>query len=434
MLVEFKVANFRSIRSEQVFTMAAESGRNKSDNTFSLTLADGSEERLLRSAVIYGANASGKSTFILAFLVFRYFVSESSKFKVDKPINCYEPFLLDVDFENAPVEFEITFINKEKIKYRYGIKFNRNYVLYEQLDFYPNGKITNLFKRSSESEDYDTLSLGKSLKDKNISRKVFKNQLYLSRFGFSEPHDQLTPIYRYLNELNIWNASNKIRLDSLRKDISKLILEPNNQIFAKKLSKLIKVADTKIENVSVKVALENEFEFPDFLPEDLKKQFIEDNSIKAFATHTLYKEKNEIGIRELPFDEESQGTNVLFALGGLILQTLDKGGVIIVDELDNSLHPKLSKFLVRLFNSPITNKWNAQLIFASHEVTLLDKDNLRKDQIWFTSKDKFGETELFSAKDFEGVRDDTPFDKWYNSGKFGGDPKIKEVEFIFGND
>ncbi|GAB3719268.1 ATP/GTP-binding protein [Spirosoma flavus] len=434
MLVEFKVANFRSIRSEQMFTMAAESGRSKSDNTFTLTLADNSEERLLRSAVIYGANASGKSNFIIAFHAFRYFVSESSKFKVDRPITCYEPFLLDVVFENAPVEFEITFINKENIKHRYGIKFNRQSVVYEQLDFYPNGKLTNLFKRINGSEDYDELSLGKSLKDKNISRKVFKNQLYLSRFGFSEPHDQLTPIYRYLNELNIWNASNKIRLDLLRKDISEFILEPNNENFAKRLSKLIKVADTKIEKISVKAALENEFDFPDFLPDDLKKQIIADNSIKAFATHTLYKDNIEIGVRELPFDEESQGTNVLFALGGLILQTLDKGGVIIVDELDNSLHPKLSKFLVRLFNSPVTNKRNAQLIFASHEVTLLDKDNLRKDQIWFTAKDKFGETELFSAKDFEGVRDDTPFDKWYNSGKFGGDPKIKEVEFIFGND
>jgi AAA15 family ATPase/GTPase len=125
---------------------------------------------------------------------------------------------------------------------------------------------------------------------------------------------------------------------------------------------------------------------------------------------------------------------VLFALGGIILKRLEKGGVLFFDELDNSLHPKLSKFLVRLFNNPRSNSQNAQLVLATHEVTLLDKEVFRKDQIWFCEKDQFGSTEIFSAKEFEGVRDDTPFDKWYVNGKFGGQPKIKELEFIFDNE
>ncbi|MEZ0542647.1 AAA family ATPase [Fibrella arboris] len=434
MLIEFKVSNFRSIRSEQVFTMLAESGKSKSDNTFTIALADGTEERLLRSAVIYGANASGKSNFIRAFHALSYFVSKSSSFKIDKSIECYEPFELDLVYQNAPVEFEISFVNKDLVKYKYALKYDRKMVLFEKLDFYPNGRQSNLFERNSSPDEYDEVELGKSLKEKRISRKVFKNQSFLSRFGSNEPHSQLTPIYRYLADMNVWNATNKLRLETLKKEIAEYLHEPGHEAFAKRLSKLIMIADTKIEQVSVKVATESDFDFPEFLPDNLKQKIVEDNRIKAFATHLLYNGAKEVGKKELPFEEESQGTNVLFALGGLILQTLEKGGLIIVDELDNSLHPKLSKFLVRLFNSPITNTLNAQLVFASHEVTLLDKDNLRKDQIWFTAKDKYGETELYSANDFEGVRDDTPFDKWYNSGKFGGDPKIKEVEFIFGND
>lgn len=116
------------------------------------------------------------------------------------------------------------------------------------------------------------------------------------------------------------------------------------------------------------------------------------------------------------------------------MKRLEQGGVLFFDELDNSLHPKLSKFLVRLFNNPVSNTKNAQLVVATHEVTLLDKEVFRKDQIWFCEKDKYGVTEIFSAKDFDGVRDDTPFDKWYMNGKFGGQPKIKELEFIFDND
>ena len=107
---------------------------------------------------------------------------------------------------------------------------------------------------------------------------------------------------------------------------------------------------------------------------------------------------------------------------------------IVFDELDNSLHPKLCKFLIRLFNNPVSNPHNAQLIFATHEVTLLDKDIFRKDQIWFTEKNKFGQTELFCANEVEGLRDDTNFELWYRTGKFGGTPNIKEVEFIFGNE
>lgn len=156
------------------------------------------------------------------------------------------------------------------------------------------------------------------------------------------------------------------------------------------------------------------------------------NGLRTVAIHNRY-EGNQYK-EQVEFDllqEESQGTKVLFALGGIILEVLDEGGTLFFDELDNSLHPNLCKFLIRLFNNPVMNPKGAQLVFATHEVTLLDKTIFRKDQIWFTQKDKFGATILYSTKDLEGVREDTNFETHYRAGKFGGRPKIKELQFIF---
>ena len=235
--------------------------------------------------------------------------------------------------------------------------------------------------------------------------------------------------------MKLRNAINKNKIQELTIEISEKISKPENSTFASKLSKLIKIADTKIENIFTLEREAQNIKFSDDFPDDLKERVVRQHKFRPFASHTIFNNGQESGIKEFDFIKyESTGTNVLFALGGLILEKLETGGIIIFDELDNSLHPKLCKFLIRLFNHPVSNPNNAQLIFATHEVTLLDKDIFRKDQIWFTEKNRFGQTELFSAKDVEGLRDDTNFELWYRTGKFGGVPNIKEVEFIFGND
>jgi len=356
-------------------------------------------------------------------------------FKVGKDISCYEPFELDVNAKNDSVSYSITFII-EKIKYDYKIEFKDNYIVSEILDYYPKGTSANLFKRFGRKNenklDFVEVSFGKNLIDKRISKKVFDNQLYLSKFGSDEPHEQLTEIYKYFQDLEVWNALDSRDVNELSKEISKKIANPSNNKFNSRLSKLIRIADTKIEKLSAKELKKDEFNLPDEIPDEIKNRFFEDNKLRTFAIHKLYDDKKEVGFTEFDLNKkESRGTKVLFALGGIILEALENGGVVVFDELDNSLHPKLCKFLIRLFNNSISNPNNAQLIFATHEVTLLDKDVFRKDQIWFTEKDKYGETELFSARDVEGLRDNTNFELWYRTGKFGGNPKIKEVEFIF---
>lgn len=433
MVIDFSFTNFRSFKENVEFTLKSDSFKSKVDNAFEVELNSKSSVSLLKTAVIYGANASGKSNFIKAFLAFTWLIRNSHKFELDKQkINCYEPFELDINTQNSPVNFKISFI-LDGVKYDYEISFDKRNIIFEKLDFSPKGQISNLFERVLSSDaDYDTVQLGKNLVDKRIPKKIFKSQLYLSRFGIDTPHDQLTPIFRYLTNINVWNAYDKFSISDLSNEISILISQPENEKLKNRLSKLIRISDTRIESIGSKELKKEDFKIPDVLPDEIVDKFYENNKIRTFSYHKLFDGNKEIGIKEFEFNKkESTGTKVLFALGGKILQTLESGGLIVFDELDNSLHPKLCKFLIRLFNSKISNPKNAQLIFATHEVTLLDKDVFRKDQIWFAQKNKFGCSELYCANEFEGVRDNTNFELWYRTGKFGGNPKIKEIEFIY---
>ncbi len=417
MIIEFSVFNYRSIKTEQTLSLMAENSKNKEDNTFEVTLANGSKLRLLRSAIIYGANASGKSNVLKAFDTMRGMLLSSRMSNIDDPIMAYDPFQFD-DFSNVqPTFFSLIFI-LESIKYQYEFSFNGKEILSEKLDYYPKGQPATLFQRvKSASNIQDDISFGTSFKNKPSDKVVLKNHLYLSQFG-GKPHEQMTKIFRFFSQSKVSTSSNSY--ETLIKTIGAEIL--NNKELGLRLSRLLKIADTKIESVFSEI--------------DKAKDNLSNNGLhfKTLSKHLIYdKTGTAIGEKDFFLRDESAGTNVLFGLGGLILTCLDKGEIIFFDELDNSLHPKLTKFLIRLFQNPITNKNNAQLVFASHEVTLLDKEIFRRDQIWFTEKNKYGATELYSAKDVEGVREDTAFDKWYLSGKFGGEPRIKEVEFIFGN-
>jgi AAA15 family ATPase/GTPase len=417
MLIEFTVENFRSIRDEQTFTMEAFGSKFLLENNVGeVELAGGKKMHLLKSAVIYGANASGKSNLIKALYNLCFMITESGSFKVGKGIACYEPFLLDRNSDGKPTCFKITFIGKNNIKYVYEIAYNKDEITSEKLDYYPNGKISNLFKRGNiqfdfdDEEVFDSIDFGSKLEDKkNIkSKTILNNQLFLSKFG-ENAHKQLTEIYQYFSEIIVGDALDKNDIKRLQEDVSEEINKPKNKHLLMRLNNLIKIADTKIDSVSIKS--------------------IQDK-LRPFAQHAIYEGDTIVAEKSFNVEEESVGTQVLFTLGFSILKVLDRGGVFIFDELDSSLHPQLSSFLVRLFHNTITNSKNAQIIFSTHEVLLLDKNTFRKDQIWFTEKDKTGATELFSANDFDGVRDDMPFDKWYLAGKFGGTPHIAESKFL----
>ncbi len=423
MLIEFSVSNFRSIKEEQTLSMIADSSTRKNDNTF--VPIEGNKLRLLDSAAIYGANASGKSNILKAFNTLVSYI-QTLNIDVDDNIPYYEPFELDNLCLSRPSIFKLSFII-EGIIYEYQIAFDSREVHHEQLDFYPHKRQANLFIRKKNE-----VKRGDYFQDKRrFSTKALTKYPYLSKVA-REEHEQMQKIYEYLKVYAFFAANDTDMRSSLVRHVNQELRK--NEKLKRKLDKLIRMADTHIENVNSEEK-NVDFIFDDGVPEEIKKIIMNDNKYELFAVHKTFRYGLLEGEANFPFfQKESIGTITLYGLGALMLLILNRGHILVIDEIDNSLHPKLCKFLIKLFHHPLTNPRNAQLIFASHETTLLDKELLRKDQIWFTEKNKYGETQLFSAQDFDKIKGDEPFDLWYMQGKFGGQPNIKEVEFIFGDE
>ncbi len=430
MILEFSVTNFRSIREKQTFSMLAYGSQSKLDNTFEVELTNGDKIRLVKTAGIYGANSFGKSNLVNAFFNFINLIKNSSDNKVDEKINYYEPFLFNTASKISPTEFEISFIGNDQQKYSYIISFNDTEILSETLFYYPKKQKQNIFKREKNGNNLvHKAKLGKKFGGKEY--ELYRNQLLLSKFGDDIPNEHLANIFLYFNRIEIWNID-ELRIAMLKDTIINELRKTKDASFFARLNKLVsRIADTKIDTLVLPTIVRENL--PTNLPEETKQKIMKSNK-DLFARHWVYDEnKNIVDFHDLPFREESRGTNFLFAMGGMILKTLKNGGIIIFDEFDMSLHPALSRFLITLFNHPISNYNKAQLIFVSHEPHILDKNYMRADQIWFADKNEFGETEIYSAQDFDGIREDIPFDKWYLSGKFGAVPNINDsdIQFIF---
>lgn len=426
MLIEFSVRNFRSIKNEQTLSMESDSGETNMNNTFQLSPDGGL--RLLKTVAIYGPNASGKTNVIAALYECCRFIVNSTDLKLEDTIKSYQPFKLDRSSTSQPTSFKIVFLGKDRCKYQYEVSFNQRQILTESLISYPNGQAVILFIRT---KGHTEVELGDGFLDKNIKRKVLQNRLFLSESANNLGDTQMGEIYSYFKNIEFWNLLNNLDMHVLARKVSEV--GASHPRLSAKLSKLIKICDTQIDSTSIREREAREFQFPNDLPEEVKEEIITQHKYRVKTVHTVYDGDLAVGTEDFELNEESQGTKIVYAIGGIILKVLETGGVVCFDEFNNSLHPKLCRFLVELFHHPHSNPNHAQLIFATHETTLLDKSVFRKDQIWFTEKNKRGETELFSASDFEGIQDNIPFREWYLTGKFGAQPCIKEIEFIYGD-
>lgn len=432
MILNLSIENYRSFKEEVTFTMVAESSKSKDQNIFVQSLSNGEYEdevKLLNSAVIYGANASGKTNLLRCLFEIINFIGKSTQ-KAGEPISIYAPFLFDESTINKPTQFKIEFIGKDNLKYKYELAFNQKQIVNETLHFFPLGKQKLLFERIDDKEQGSRIhkaKLGADIKKKEI--EVFNNQTILSKFGTDIPDSIVTEIFIYINNIEVINACNSRRVSSLQNEVSKLLLNDNE--LKRKMDELIAFADTGIKSLSISENEENELKFPDDIPEEVKSAILNDYKYKIFGIHDLYLNEKISGKQNLKFEDESHGTKTIFSLGGKLLQSLSLGSIIFIDEIETGLHPYLSKLLVSLFQNKRINSKNAQLIFTTHDTNLLDRRMFRKDQVWFAEKNEKGITELFSLQDFSDVREDTPFDKWYLAGKFGGVPNIKSLESLF---
>ena len=439
MIVEFSIENYRSIKEKQTFSMVAEATKYKRDtNTANIPIGKDDNIQLLKSAVIYGANASGKSSFLRAFGTFKTLIISAGRLPEGNANKLYTPFLFDVDSQQKDTSFECVFIFKN-IKHQYAISYNGYRITKEELNYYPRNVKKKLFTRIINEKDElaDDIRVAKDVKEIDLKLfpehfKVFKNQVILSKFGSDIPDKFFNDIHRYfLISWRVWTNNNSQGIELLSDAfISSFGTSDLSDDFFKKLESLIKAVDVKIDGLEVKEEAENS-------SADNEKHFRtltqknEQPKKQLFGRHSVYKNNEVLYTHHLPFKEESAGTNVLFALGAYIILVIENGGTIVFDELDNSLHPKVARFLISLFNNTTINKRNAQIIFSTHEAHLLDRDMFRSDQIWFADKNREGETEIYSAQDFKEIREDIPFDKWYLAGKFGALPDIKDIEDIF---
>ena len=412
MIVEFTISNFRSIKDEQTFSLYAENpGTHLLENISNPGVG---RIGVLKSAGIYGANASGKSNVLLAFSALNHLIRYSGGYKDGTPIRCYEPFLLSEGTKKKPVRFEVEFFTPDGTRYIYKISFTRQRIVTEQLSFYPSAKAALIFDRT-ESDTWETIKFGTLFSGGKKKFPFFNNNAYLSKAGDSADAPEI-----------IRNVYNYFRTEVLHLGLGEEInyqgFEEDESLFSK-VSALLTFIDTGVSGVVAKEKDADSFsvKFPDGMPEEIKESFLRDMKRSYLFAHQTDTKSTEW----LDLKEESAGTQKLFHLAPLIIDVLGTGGVLIVDELDNSMHPFMAELIIRLFNDPEVNQGNAQLIFSTHNTSLMSPERFRRDQIWLTEKIN-GATKIYSLEDFDKkrVKPQSPFNRWYAEGRFGAVPKI----------
>jgi uncharacterized protein len=421
MLIEFSVGNYRSFKEVVTFSMVAANLRAKDkalDARNSFVVDD--KLTLLKSAAIYGANASGKSNLAKALSFMKWFMVNSSRDTQSTDAIGVEPFRLSTETEGQPSHFELVFLMDGQ-KYRYGFEADRDRIVSEWLFYVPKAREVNLFKR-----DLDDIKATKAYDAAGISKRTRPNALFLSVSAQFNVEIAET-ILKWITE--------KIQVISGLYDQSYLAYTID--CFNKGENKIDIVRFTKMLDLGIDdIQLRSEELNPDFLPQnlvnDVKEMVAKNGGIDLTFTETSIRTSHRkfdqngnpssIEIFDLEL-HESDGTNKIFALSGLLISMLKKGGTLIVDELDARLHPLISLAIAELFNSPESNPNNAQLVFMTHDTNLLSNRLFRRDQIWFTEKNRYGATSLYSLAEYK-IRNDASFESDYIKGKYGAIPYI----------
>ena len=418
MIKTFTFRNFLSFKDEMKFSLEREINDDSHKDSF-FKIQD---VELLKSAVVYGANASGKSSFSKAFVFFHNFIVTSYANALNNRIPTV-PFLLNSKTENEPSLFEVELITKEK-KYIYGFEVSQEKVLSEWLHQYPQKKI--LFDRIGNEINSNKRHFKEATAA--LEKQTRSNVLFLSLIAANNGTVS-NDIIEEIKKINVYPAENR-----------DLILNYGFTHYEKYQSEILNFlqeADFNIEEFLFEQKEMDRNEFENSFPPEMPRQLIDLATTggskfvhrKVSTVHIKYDE-NGSAIGKVPFNfmaQESGGTKQMFGFAALFLDALKEGKTLFIDELDSSLHPVLCRFIVQAFNSKKKNPKNAQLIFTTHDVSLLDSEILRRDQIFFIEKDKYGASNLFSLSDL-GERKDLSYSKRYFEGRYGALPYIKSNE------
>lgn len=423
MLLEFRLGNFRSFRAESAMSFVASSDKSLLNNTMETGIP--SLGRVVRSAVIYGPNASGKSNFLRGLALMRAIVIESASLPPQAPLNI-QPFRLDPEAKDKPCLFEVTALI-DGVRYQYGFEATPTRITAEWLLVYQTNKAAVWFDRrwddATQKEEY---KLGTGLKgSKQVWRDATRpNALFLST-AVQLNSETLAPLYKWFADSLHVLVSGQQFLDAFT---TEKIKDPT---WERRVVNFLSSADIAISAIRA-------HELDGF-----QTMFQINTADGGVADHRVEKGRilrprftHRVGdtTAEMEFEDESEGTQKLFAMAGPLFDIIQRGHVLVVDELDRSLHELLVRHFVRLFHDPEVNTKGAQLIFTSHDSSLLEGGLLRRDQVWFAEKGNDLASYLVPLTDYS-ARKDEALDRGYRAGRYGAIPvlpprlKIGDVEF-----
>jgi len=418
MLVEFRVKNFLSFKEEVVFSMLTSGKKEHPENL--IPFDEEKSEYLTKTAMIYGPNASGKTNLLKAINFLCSGVLRSKNLSTSGKIDI-TPFLFDEEAPKQPSFFEIKFI-QNNIMYIYGVeispeKIYREY-LYKTHEKRYSAKPVKVFERTDDDEANSNPT--NKIKQKYL-RESAHNRLYLSVAGFWQSPDVLEAYKWFEDNVRIFIPDFVYKEPFNGYTKRRLMKNPD---YGNKIIDLFSSLDTGISSLGLlKVDIE-EIKFPEDMSAEIRAKFKE--QMEEDSSILMTKHKIQGKEYSLPFQYESLGTQNALDLVGILVDLIGKQGVLVMDELESSLHPELVRELLKQVQK---SGCNVQLIFTTHNTNLMDLSIFRRDQYWFTSKDpELQCSELFSLADIQGVRNDENIQKKYLMGRYGAFPYIKEFD------
>jgi hypothetical protein len=416
MLLEFRVGNYRSIRDEQVLNLVASSSDKDLGDTHLAYTGLKSIPSVVRTAVVYGPNASGKSTLLSALNYMRAVVAESAT--VIQPGQTYnvQPFKLDEAFANEPTEFEMTFL-LGGVRHQYAFKMTAQRVVSESLLVYRTSKPTQWFSRrlNDDNETYEyEFSAHLTGSRKLWQDSTRSNALFLSTAAQLNS-DLLGPVFRWIVESIIFLPAGGM----VNQDFTTALLATDEGRAA--IRDFLSAADISIADVQAvpRKGIHNQFVIH-------AGGVTHSSQVESETLVPVFQHSTSKGNAKFELQEESDGTQRLYGLIAPVVDALNSGRILVIDELDHALHTLLVRRLISMFHDPLLNKNGAQLIFSTHGTSLLDHTLFRRDQIWFTEKDGDQATRLYPLSDFS-PRKNEAWERGYLMGRYGAVPFFGEM-------
>ena len=416
-LIQFAVANYRSIKEEATLSLVAGPGGEHRDRNVLVPALQANVRTtpLLRSAAIYGANAAGKTNLIRALDAMREIVVDPSRTDAAMPVT---PFLLNAEHNGRPTQFEVACI-AGGVRYQYGFSATQSGVVGEWLYAWPRGRPQLWFRRERANSGAPTFQFGGKLQgDREVWRRATRdNALFLSTSA-SLNSTQLRPLYDWfktrLHVASIGGWSPVYSAQYAQSERKAAVV------------RFLQTADLGVSDLRV---LEREFtedmipeEVPSEMREEVKKALL---GTKIADVRVVHQDPAGEPI-ELELEEESDGTQKMFALAGPWVDVLEKGHVIVVDELHDNLHPMLVRYLVERFHDAALES-DAQLVFSTHDTSILSQDVFRRDQVWFCERNARLETELVPLSDFSPRKGLENLERSYLAGRYGAVPYLRSA-------